>query len=160
MALKKLFIYGMFSLLHLSSALATEELQLNSELFDKLVPLAGNQSSPKSEIRNKDQILYFWATWCPDCKEKLTSTFQKSDLYKKFDVYLIATDKDLEKIAHFQKKFQIPERVFVDQDKVFQKQLKVFSVPTFVRIKKTDKGYQVITKQSGGDIEQHLENEK
>lgn len=129
-------------------------------ILAQLKPL-NTQASPSAGSSQKDKILYFWATWCPDCKDKLTSVFKDEDLYKKFDVYLIATDKDLEKVKHFQAKHSIHPQVFTDEERALQKNLGVFSVPTIVRLTHNQKNLVVSNKQSGGDIEPLLkENPK
>lgn len=102
----------------------------------------------------KDKLIYFWATWCPDCKEKLTSFFKNDELYKKFDVLLVATDKEKSKVEHFLKKNEIKPHVIIDETREFQKQLGVFSVPTFVRLKKQNDKYTIVHKQSGGSLDE------
>lgn len=122
-----------------------------------LKPLSENIKVDAS-INDKEIILYFWATWCPDCKEKLTTVFKDPNIYKNFNVYLVATDKDLKKIEHFQKKNAINPNVFVDETKELQKKLEVYSVPTFVRMKKNNEGYMVVAKQAGGSIDKLISN--
>lgn len=134
---------------------ATDVKEISLDDLKKLQVLNSENSNAGLET-DKDKILYFWATWCPDCKEKLTSVFQKEEIFNKFDVYLVATDKDIKKIEHFQNKNNLKKRVVTDPDKQLQKLLKVFSVPTFIRLKKDSNKFVIQAQQSGGDIESLL----
>lgn len=119
--------------------------------IESLKPLGSMTAAHK--LSPKDKILYFWATWCPDCKEKLTSVFKRSALFDKYDIYLIATDKDHEKIQHYQKKNSVEDRVFLDEERALQKKLGVFSVPTIVRLKTSGTGLVITAQQAGGNID-------
>lgn len=144
-----------FFVINLTFAIAAQALSLTNSQLEALKPLDSEQkvSAAASE---KEKILYFWATWCPDCKSKLGSEFKNASLYEKFDVYLVATDKDAEKIKHFQKKNEIPPYVAIDDSKSLQKALSVFSVPTFLRLKKEKDQWVVVAQRSGGAIEDLL----
>jgi thiol-disulfide isomerase/thioredoxin len=104
----------------------------------------------------KEKIVYFWATWCEVCKSKLTTTLKQDDLYKKYDVYLVATDQNKEKIEHFQKKFGVKPYVVLDSDRRLQKKFDIVGVPTVIRLK-PDQGRLIVTSlQSGGEMDQLL----
>jgi thiol-disulfide isomerase/thioredoxin len=111
----------------------------------------------RTAVSNKnDVIVYFWATWCPDCKSKLTNEFKNAELYKKFDIYLVSTDKSIEKVTHFKNKNEIASSVYMDLTKDLQKQLNVFSVPTIAKFKRTSTGLELVETQSGGDISRFI----
>ncbi len=131
-------------------------LEITKEDLKGLKPLNATQQLPQLSS-SKEKILYFWATWCTDCKEKLTTHFKKTELYKKYDIYLIATDKDLSKIEHYQNKNEIVAQIAIDTERSLQKKLNVFSVPTLVKIKTSDEKLMVVSNQSGGDIRPLLE---
>lgn len=126
-----------------------------ANLMQNLKPLNSENQKPQHQS-SKEKLVYFWATWCPDCKEKLTSTLKENHLYDQFDVYLVATDKSEEKIEHFQRKFSIKNQVMLDPDRSLQKALKVFSIPTLVRM---DQNFQVKAAQAGGSIEKLIQTE-
>ena len=138
-----------------SVASAQVGMDLESKILTQLRPLNADNQLPQGESK-KEILLYFWATWCPECKEKLTGFFKGSDVYEKFDVYLVATDKEAEKIEHFQKKFSIKPQVVLDLDRKLQKELKVFSVPTTVLIERSGAKLTVKKTQSGGDLQSLL----
>lgn len=105
----------------------------------------------------KEKILYFWATWCEVCKSKLTSLWKQDAPYQKYDVYLVATDFDKEKIEHFQNKYGLKAHVVIDPDKKLQQQFEISGVPTLVRLKPAEGKFAVTHVQSGGDIEKWLQ---
>ena len=50
---------------------------------------------------DKDKVLlYFWATWCPDCKEKLAKEFPKLQLPPQVELVTVNTDKDIDRTKH------------------------------------------------------------
>ncbi len=84
------------------------------------------------DAKTTKTLVVFWATWCADCKEKLTKTlpeWQKasSDLA----IIAVGTDKEKDRIAHFVEKEKISLPVFLDEAKKVRKELKIFSVPSW-----------------------------
>lgn len=144
-----IFCFILFCQNSFSSKIESQNL---SDLVARLQPLDDSNSLPVKNSTKKDVVLYFWATWCPDCKAKLTSLFQQKELYEKYDVYLIATDKESEKIQHFQKKFSIFPQIAIDPERQVQKALKVFSVPTVVFLERTGNELKHKKTQTGGDF--------
>lgn len=126
---------------------------VDKNLVRGLTPLESSQAKEISS--EKETLIYFWATWCPDCKDKLTSVFRDSQLYQRFNVILLATDKDPQKVRHFVEKNKIEPFVFLDPDRRLQKELKVFSVPSLVRLSQLSAEsnvFSVKASQAGGDI--------
>jgi thiol-disulfide isomerase/thioredoxin len=147
-----IFIAALFHFYSLSAS----ALEITLDDLKGLKPMDSSQNISGTD-NGKEKVLYFWATWCGDCKEKLTSYFKDAKNFEKYDVYLVATDKDISKIQHYQKKNAIEPRIVLDPDRVLQKKLSVFSVPTFIKLKKQDQKLLVTANQSGGDIRQLLE---
>ncbi len=135
-----------FSLLSSSSfggSLKTEDLKA-LQLAAKVVP---TNHDPK-----KDTILYFWATWCGECKGKLIGVFKDPEIQKRFNIYKISTDQNLEKIEHYILKNEISDSIYVNTQGDLQKAMQVFSVPTLIRLKEQNGELKQVAKQSGGDI--------
>ena len=101
----------------------------------------------------KEKLLYFWATWCDVCKSKLTTVFKKDSLYSKYDVYLVATDQDLKKVEHLQKKLDLKKYVVVDSDRKLQNKFEIYGVPTVIRLAPEGEQFVVKAFQTGGEIE-------
>lgn len=117
-----------------------------------LKPLDQNQKVTAID-GEKDKILYFWATWCPACKDKLTTMLNDKSLLEKFDIYLVATDEDKEKIAHYQRKYKVPPYVVLDENRTLQKDLNIVAIPTFVRLRKIPTGFSVVSQVVAGELE-------
>lgn len=115
-----------------------------------------------AEKGKTQQLFYFWATWCPDCKAKLKSDLSK---YEKGSVQLVTipTDKDFDKISEYVDKNEIKWSVVVDQEKYLQKFFKVFSVPTAVLAKYENGEWKVgkiISGANWGEIDEYLQSEQ
>lgn len=120
----------------------------SQSLFAEPINIKDNSSlSAKSQDY---QILYFWATWCPDCKEKL-----KSDLHKyassQVGFSAISIESDKEKIMNYVVKNNFNYDFYFDNEKKTQKQFKVFTVPTVVLVRKVGGSYEHIKTVVGKD---------
>lgn len=86
-----------------------------------------------TEYRNgRKAIIYFWATWCPDCLEKLTYFNQKSEQYLNKGIVLVVIDvgEKPEAVQKYLKKNNISLKVFLDEKSTLMDPYGVFSVPT------------------------------
>lgn len=145
------FVFLMFCSSYAQSA------QQLFEVSDLSALQALNEKNILSNVASgKEKLIYFWATWCDVCKSKLTSVFKQEDLYKKYDIYLVATDQNKEKIEHFQKKFGIKPYIVLDPDRKLQKKFDIVGVPTVIKITPEQGHFTVKDFQSGGDMDQLL----
>ena len=110
------------------------------------------QTNSKLEVSTlpKYQIFYFWATWCPDCKEKITSDLSHFK-NKNLDLIAISTDKDPSKIKSYAEKNNLKISVYYDENKEIQKYFKIFSVPTAVLTEKKGSNFEILEQVSGMD---------
>ncbi len=99
------------------------------------------------------KLLYFWATWCPDCKEKMRGQLKEVAANGQFNFLFINTEKDLDLIKNFVQKEQVKFDVYTDFDKTIRKSLKVFSVPQWVLLKKSGDHFEVLGNEAGFDYE-------
>ncbi len=147
-------IYSLFT-----QTFAAESSNLSENILLKKSINLKTAQSLSNEKKSSYQVFYFWATWCPDCKEKL-----KKDLHQyqndvtDFSTFSIEKDKD--RITAFIEKNKIAYPVYFDTDKELQKQLKVFSVPTVVLAQITQNEIKIIKTISGKDwsaLDQEIE---
>ena len=94
-------------------------------------------------------LLYFWATWCPDCKHTMQSVLPKF-ANDNLQILAINTDTSDNNIEEFKESNKITIATIADADKKIRKEFKVFSVPTGVLLKK-DKDQWVVQKTFIGD---------
>ncbi len=92
-----------------------------------LEDLKGNKTTFQTE-KNK-LLVVFWATWCPDCKEKLKS--ELPELARRPDVAVLAinTEKDTDRVKAFVEREKVGVPVLFDPTKELRKELKVVAVP-------------------------------
>ncbi|MES3037468.1 MAG: TlpA family protein disulfide reductase [Bdellovibrionota bacterium] len=107
------------------------------------LPLAGPAATIDAK---KDVVLYFWASWCPDCKGTLKSKFEGVDS-SKYQFLAINTEKDPGRMENFAKKESLPIPVYHDQDKKLQAKYQIFSVPSWVLLSRNGDTWAV--KKSG-----------
>lgn len=117
--------------------------------IEKLTRMDG--SSFKTD-KNK-LLLYFWATWCPDCKEKLHGDLKYLKVPERAELVTVNTDKDAERALHYISKESVQLPVTRDNDKTVAKALKVFSVPFWAVLEReTDGSWKVKDSESGGNL--------
>ncbi len=115
----------------------------------------------KIEFKTSKVLVYFWATWCPDCKQGLR---QKLPSLGGPDVTMLGvnTDATEDKVIDYLKTEKITLPSLVDRDKALRKKYSVFSVPTALVFKK-DKGQYILSKTLvGADLDElraELKNE-
>lgn len=134
----------------LSLSAGASAMTLPSSEFNQLTKLDG---TPFQTDKNK-VLLYFWATWCPECKEKLSHDFPKLTFPADVELVTVNTDRDMDRIQHALDKENIHLTVVRDNKKAVMAALKVFSVPFWaVLTRGPDQSWQVVESESGGDIE-------
>lgn len=78
-------------------------------------------------------IIFFWATWCPHCRQQLTElTQQRTSIEAKgIKVILVDVGEDLQKVKAYFKANNISFDSFLDQDGKVAKNYQIIGVPTF-----------------------------
>lgn len=125
--------------------------EFSASLLKDLKPLSADYSLPDITSK-KEKVLYFWATWCTSCRQKLTKELSKSDIFKNADVYLISIDNDREKVAHFREKNEINLQIAWDENKTLQKQFGVNSVPRMLRLKPAGNMLSLVSDLRGEEV--------
>lgn len=98
----------------------------------------------------KYQIVYFWASWCPDCKEKLRLDLSKYQTAET-DFVTLSIEDNKNKVVKFSDKENVKYPVFYDPNRQLQKDLKIFTVPTVVLVQIVDGKPVVLENVSGTD---------
>lgn len=103
-----------------------------------LTDLAGQPVN--AETSKNLELVVFWATWCPTCKEKLTGLLPKLNADKNISVITINTDKDADRVKHYIEKEKIALPVLWDTARTLRKDLKAFSVPHWAVYRRAEAG--------------------
>lgn len=101
------------------------------------------------------RLMYFWASWCPDCREKLRGPL--GDLKKSFknvEIVTVNLDRNIKRGKHFIEEEKLNLPVIRDENKDLRKKLKIFSVPAWALIKKDGEQWKVIKAANGADLAQ------
>ena len=114
----------------------------------------------KIDSSKKKKLLYFWASWCPDCRGKLRGELQDLKKQRKdVEILTVNVDRKQSKGESFIKDESLPFPVVRDESRVLRKKLKVFSVPSWAIIEQSDnKSWKVIAKDAGSDIAKITQN--
>ena len=103
-----------------------------------LTDLSGG--APKLFEKATTELVIFWATWCPDCKQKLTSEIPalEPELRKtpELSIVTVNTEKEVERVKHYVEKEGLKHPVLLDPEKKLRKALGVFSVPAWAVYKR------------------------
>ena len=104
----------------------------SAQAFDRAAVEAIQPAAVKAEASK--ELLLFWATWCPECREKITSILpglDKSGALKGIGVTLVNVEQDRARVDDFLKKNPVAFEVVRDSDRKLRKELKLFSVPAW-----------------------------
>lgn len=92
-----------------------------------------------TQYRNQlPAIVFFWATWCPHCREQLKDFNTKHELFAADQVKLAVIDlaENKKQVEKYLKKNNIELEVFLDVDGELEAKYQVMGVPTFYFINK------------------------
>jgi peroxiredoxin len=96
-------------------------------------------------------LLNFWATWCPSCRDEMSSLSKLSGQLKnrKFSIIAVSTDRSVSDVKDYLKKHPSDLNVLVDHSLSVSRSLyKVFVLPTSFLI---DKDGIIVEKYYGGE---------
>jgi peroxiredoxin len=97
------------------------------------------------------KLIYFWASWCPDCKDSLRNKLP--ELKKNgIEIITVNLDKDIERAKHFIAEEKLNYPVVRDDDKKLRKGLSVFAVPSWAVVEVNGEKWNVHKVEGGTDI--------
>lgn len=142
--MKKLLIA--FILISFSSARADDFVSLSS--------LKELRNATPVEKMDGTALVYFWASWCPDCREKLSGALGKLQAeFPKAKIITVNSDREEAKGIGFLEAEKITLPVYRDTDKALSKSLRLFAVPSWAVLKKgADNRWNVLMSSTGSDL--------
>jgi len=98
----------------------------------------GKQIEFTKSVKGKDAVLFFWATWCPHCREQLEDLSRRQADLKKDGVELLLIDlgEDAETVRSFLDRRGMDFPVLLDLEGEVSDSYRVTGVPTFFLIDK------------------------
>jgi peroxiredoxin len=84
-----------------------------------------------SDYKGKTIVLYFMATWCPECRGSIPRLKEIYSSYKAKGLVFLTIDvmESKEKVAAFSKKYSIPYPILLDEDGKVYRSYGVGGVP-------------------------------
>lgn len=88
--------------------------------------------------KGKDSIVFFWATWCPHCRDAIKKFNKQPDQFRKNNVEMILVDvgEDIQKVEGYTKRNKIAFDVLLDESGVVSEEYGIIGFPTYVFIGK------------------------
>lgn len=105
-------------------------------LPDRLTLLNTGPISSQANIK----LVYFWATWCTNCHEKLIKTLPElRKVHQDIEVTTVSLDSERDRVEHYLKKQQIEIPVLFDPIGKLSEELNISAVPYWIVYKKDSK---------------------
>jgi len=94
----------------------------------------GNKVNMTKLRDNKSAIIFFWATWCPHCREALQELNQNLKQFESKGIKIMLVDLgETEKaVRYYVERNKIGVTVFLDQDSSLAENYGIIGVPTFI----------------------------
>ena len=118
--------------------------------------LTGPEMSLNQYRGNDPALIFFWATWCPSCREELKLLSKKADVFQKsgIKVVLVNLGENPRLVKAYTDKLKLPFNVFLDEASKVGEQYSIIGLPTVFFVDKSG----VITKMEFGLPENFVES--
>ena len=116
-----------------------ENLDIGKPVKDfSLKMMDGNEGNLTKYRDGKNAIVFFWATWCPHCREELKEMNAMKEDFEKKDIRLVIVNSgEKEKIVkNYVEKHNIKLDMFLDVDSEVTEEYDIFGLPTFYFVRK------------------------
>lgn len=112
---------------------------LNKQAPDFTLKTLTGESMSLSQFRsNEPTIIFFWATWCPHCREELKTLGKNAAAIQKTGIKILLVDieESARQVKAFIDKYSVPFTVFLDEKSEVAEQYSLIGVPTLFLIDK------------------------
>lgn len=140
-----LIIFSFLVSLSNSSALAfvsvKDEKVQDDMAADFKLDTASGKTVHLKELRGKNLVLLFFATWCSYCQKKIKSMTKNRETYEKdgIEIILIDVGESARQVGSFASKEKISFDILLDMDSKTAMDYDIRGVPTFVLVSKEGK---------------------
>ena len=101
----------------------------------------------------KLELVVFWATWCPECRDKLVNDLPKVNERSDVAVVTVNMDKESDRARAFVQKENIRLPVLRDEGKSLTQSLKIVAVPHWAVYRRDQKGEILVDSQDAFEWE-------
>ncbi|MFA5059609.1 MAG: TlpA disulfide reductase family protein [Candidatus Omnitrophota bacterium] len=113
---------------------------LQNKIVDKpavdftLETLSSGKVNMTAFREGKNSIIFFWATWCPHCREALAElSAQKAEIEQKgIKVILVDMGEEKEVVQEYAARNKVNYEIFLDVDSSLSDSYSIVGVPTFI----------------------------
>ena len=144
----KLSIQILITICFLTFPFVSETKVENKTIDLKDLTALAHTDKMKKPSPDQKALVYFWAEWCPDCKEKLRGDLKEWS-EKGIPIVTINKDARKKKAERFLKKYKVELPVYLDKSKKVSLALKAFSVPHWGVIEYKGEVWKVLKTGSG-----------
>ncbi len=97
-----------------------------------LPTLSGKKMNLTQYRAGKSAIVFFWATWCPNCYEKLVELSKDAGELKNKQIQVILVDigENTKTVESYMKKNHVPYDVFLDEESKISENYGIIGIPT------------------------------
>lgn len=115
-----------------------------------LYTLDGKKTSLTAQRGDQKAIVFFWATWCPYCRQAITHMTQRQSDFKDqgIELLMVNVGEDKSTVSRYMSQISMSNApVFLDTDGAISGQYQVQGLPTFVFVNQegvvVDVGHQL-----------------
>ncbi|MFC1703248.1 peroxiredoxin family protein [Candidatus Omnitrophota bacterium] len=103
-----------------------------------LSDLRGNEVSLSEWKGKKPIILFFWTTWCPNCRSGIRTLNTEYSKIQSNGVELLAIDlgEKQSRVQEYVDRYSVSYPIFLDENEDVSSQYHIIGVPTYVLINK------------------------
>lgn len=112
---------------------------LNKQTPNFTLELTTGETKSLNDYRgNAPALIFFWATWCPHCRDELKSLSRQSSALEKSGVkiILVNVEESPKLVKAFMNKLQLPFPVFLDERSAVSEQYSIIGLPTVFFVNK------------------------
>ena len=101
--------------------------------------LSGEKMNFTKARSGQPVVVFFWATWCPHCREQLKDLSAQAPAIEQKGIKLMLVDlgETKDQVQRYAKKQGIQGNIFLDEESSVAEQYHIIGVPTFFFVDKT-----------------------
>ena len=120
--------------------------------FAALADLEGHPATLAAPAAPESRrLVFFWATWCPTCKAKLTEVLPRLSAQPRLEVLTVNMDEDPGRARNYVRKHDVKLPVFSDPGQKAQRELNVTTSPHWAVFKPEGAGWALVDSAPGFD---------